>query len=124
MKTDAVSGLVGETALRFVLGGIMVSLFAVVGTIVRPPTFAGMFGSAPSLAIATLTLAFAADGAAYVTTEARSMMIGALGLAAYGGACAWIVQRSQLPVWAGAALCWTTWLTVTLALWTIARRVL
>ena len=35
-----------------------VSLFAVAGDVLRPKSFAGLFGAAPSVALATLTLAF------------------------------------------------------------------
>src|SRR4029450_10832897 len=103
--------------MRFFLGGTIVSLFAVIGTVLRPPSFAGIFGSAPSVAIATLGLAFFKDGRTYAATESRSMMIGAVGLVAYSAACASAVKRPQVPVWAGAGLCWLTWLAVTFALW-------
>lgn len=109
----------GETIARFVLGGIIVSLFALVGSAFKPPTFAGLFGSAPSVAMATLALAFATHGRWYVATECRSMILGAVGLAAYSGACAWIVRRATLPVWAGAGLSWLTWAAVTLGLWSV-----
>jgi hypothetical protein len=36
-----------EAAIRFVLGGLLVSLFAAIGTVLQPASFAGMFGSAP-----------------------------------------------------------------------------
>jgi hypothetical protein len=41
-----------------------------------PERFAGLFGAAPSVAIAPLAFAFRHHGAAYAVTEARSMMIG------------------------------------------------
>jgi Protein of unknown function (DUF3147) len=43
--------------VRFVAGGVVVSLFAIVGDVLRPKSFAGLFGAAPSVALATLTLA-------------------------------------------------------------------
>jgi hypothetical protein len=105
-----------EAAIRFVLGGLLVSVFAAIGTILRPPSFAGMFGSAPSVAIATLTLAFASKGPAYAAIESRSMILGSLGLVAYGISCRWVLGRPKMPVWAGAAACWLTWLGVTFVL--------
>src|SRR5262249_31716248 len=116
LAADGDHGVITETALRFVLGGIVVSLFAVVGTIVKPPTFAGVFASAPSVAIATLTLAFAKESPVYVATEARSMIIGAVGLVTYSAACAWAVARPRVPVWRSATLCWTIWLAATFLL--------
>jgi hypothetical protein len=109
--------VIGEIAIRFLLGGTVVSLFAVLGSVFKPPSFAGLFGSAPSLAIATLALAFLKDGDAYAAIEARSMIIGAIGLIAYSASCLWTVGRPDLPVWAGAAICWVTWFVVAFGVW-------
>lgn len=46
------------------IGGLLVSLFAIVGEVRRSKSFAGLFGAAPSVALATLTLAFSEHGAA------------------------------------------------------------
>jgi hypothetical protein len=39
---------------RLVAGGAAVSAFAAFGDMVRPKSFAGLFGAAPSIALATL----------------------------------------------------------------------
>jgi hypothetical protein len=109
----------GELAIRFLLGGTVVSLFAVLGSVFKPPSFAGLFGSAPSLAIATLALAFFKEGGAYAVIESRSMVVGASGLIAYSTFCLWTVQRCDLPVWVGAAICWVTWFAVTFGVWSV-----
>ena len=41
---------------RFLLGGALVSLFALLGDVLRPRRLAGIFGGAPSVALATLAL--------------------------------------------------------------------
>jgi hypothetical protein len=41
-----------EYALRFLAGGIAVSAFAALGDALRPKSFAGLFGAAPSIALA------------------------------------------------------------------------
>jgi hypothetical protein len=43
-----------EYMVRFIVGGFLVSLFAIIGDVVRPKSFAGLFGAAPSIALATL----------------------------------------------------------------------
>ncbi len=43
----------GELLIRFVVGGLVVSAFAVVGDTLKPKTFAGLVGGAPSVALAT-----------------------------------------------------------------------
>lgn len=44
----------------------------------KPKGFAGLFGAAPSVALATLGLVIATDGAVVAESEARSMMAGAV----------------------------------------------
>ena len=41
-----------EYAVRFLVGGALVSAFAMLGDILRPKSFAGLFGAAPSVALA------------------------------------------------------------------------
>ena len=64
-----------DYVIRFLAGGIVVSLFAAAGDVLRPKSFAGLFGAAPSVALATLTLAFWKHGESYVSTEGRSMIL-------------------------------------------------
>lgn len=64
--------------LRFLIGGLVVSAFAVISDIVKPKSFAGLFGAAPSVALATLGLTIATYGAHYASLEARSMIAGAI----------------------------------------------
>jgi hypothetical protein len=110
-----------EIVLRFLLGGAIVSIFAVAGELFRPKTFAGIFGAAPSVALATLLLTFHAQGGEVVHAEANSMLFGALAFVGYGTASAWIVRRGRvLPVWLGAGLSWIVWLAIAFGLWSIA----
>lgn len=74
---------------RFLVGGAIVSVFALVGDVVRPKRFAGLFGGAPSVALATLALTVAESGAAIASNEARSMIFGSVGFVVY--AC--VAQR-------------------------------
>jgi hypothetical protein len=39
-----------EYMIRFLAGGVIVSLFAMIGDVLRPKSFAGLFGAAPSIA--------------------------------------------------------------------------
>jgi Protein of unknown function (DUF3147) len=87
---------VSEYLLRFVLGGIAVSAFAALGDILRPKSFAGLFGAAPSIALATLALTLSKDGPAFVAVEGRSMIVGAFALAAYSLSVCLLLKR--IPV--------------------------
>jgi hypothetical protein len=43
-----------EYVIRFLVGAAVVSAFAMLGDLLRPKSFAGLFGTAPSVALATL----------------------------------------------------------------------
>ena len=45
-----------ETILRVIIGGTVVSTFALLGDVLKPRSFAGLFGAAPSVALATLAV--------------------------------------------------------------------
>jgi hypothetical protein len=82
-----------EILIRFLIGGFVVSFFAVLGDLFKPKSFAGLFGAAPSVALATLALTVAKDGAAYASIEARSMIISALACFAYASSLSWMMMR-------------------------------
>jgi hypothetical protein len=103
-----------DYALRFLIGGLVVSLFAVIGDVLRPKSFAGLFGAAPSVALATLGLAFSKHGGDYVAIEGRSMILGSIALAAYSFVVCQLLLRAEwsalkatlasLAIWLVAAI--------------------
>lgn len=111
--------MIGELALRFVLGGIIVSFFAVVGELWKPKTFAGLFGAAPSVAIGTLGIAYFKNGPSYVAFEGRSMLVGAGAFLVYTTACIATLRWKSMPVWLGAALAWIAWAVAAFAMWKV-----
>jgi len=109
-----------ELLLRFLIGGAVVSAFAALGDAVRPKSFAGIFGAAPSVALATLVLTLHAEGSGYAATEARSMLIGASATVAYAALVSRLVMQRRaavtpvsiagLALWLAVALLgWLTW---------------
>jgi len=56
-----------EYLLRFIVGGVVVSAFVMLGDVLRPKSFAGLFGAAPSVALATLGIAVYQHGAGLST---------------------------------------------------------
>jgi hypothetical protein len=102
--------------IRFLAGGIFVSLFAVVGDVLRPKSFAGLFGAAPSVALATLTLAFWKDGGAYVSIEGRSMILGAIALGVYGFLVCQLLMRARWSALAATLAATAGWLAVAIGL--------
>ena len=70
-----------EYLVRFLVGGVVVSAFAMLGDVIRPKSFAGLFGAAPSVALATLGIAIYQHGAGYAALQSQTMMAGAIALA-------------------------------------------
>jgi uncharacterized protein DUF3147 len=102
--------------VRFVAGGVVVSLFALVGDVLRPKSFAGLFGAAPSVALATLTLAFWSKGTAYAATEGRSMILGAIALAAYSFVVCQLLIRVRCSALTATSAALVVWLAVAISL--------
>ena len=103
-----------QLVFRFVVGGLVVSLFAVIGDVLKPKSFAGLFGAAPSVALATLALTIATDGKTYAALEARSMIVGACAFFVYACCCMRVMAKhtvrattitiAGLAVWLACAL--------------------
>src|ERR1700733_7385922 len=90
-----------DIVLRFFIGGLIVSVFSLISDLLKPKTFAGLFGAAPSVALATLGLTVLKNGKQYAAVEARSMIIGAAVLLVYAAAVSYVLLRfksSALPL--------------------------
>jgi hypothetical protein len=100
--------------LSFSAGGIVVSTFAVLGDVLRPKSFAGLFGAAPSVALATLSLTLWKEGSDYVSIEGRSMILGALALAAYSLLVCQLLMRARWSALAATTTAILPWLAIAL----------
>lgn len=111
-----------ELIVRFLIGGAMVSVFATIGDIFHPKSFAGLFGAAPSVALATLGLTLVANGKLYASMEARSMLAGGAALFCYTAAVSWTMMRYK------TSALWTTvawmpaWFACAFGLWFVSLR--
>jgi len=95
------------------IGGTVVCLFAELADIFQPKSFAGLFGAAPSVALASLGIAVWKDGRILAATEARSMVAGAAAFSVYAFLCSRMLMRrkhsalaialAMMPVWFGVA---------------------
>lgn len=112
-----------EWLIRFVIGDAVVSAFALIGDVVRPKSFAGIFGAAPSIALATLTLAVHSEGSTYAATEARSMIMGAASMVIYAWICSRFMWKSSLSVRTVALGGLVLWLAVALLGWAVLRGI-
>ena len=87
-----------QILVRFLVGGAVVSLFALIGDVLKPKSFAGLFGAAPSVALATLGLTIATEGTSYAAIEARSMMAGAAAFFLYASCVSWMLMHYRFKV--------------------------
>lgn len=108
-----------DLLLRFLIGGIVVSLFAILGEIFRPKSFAGLFGAAPSIALATLGLTIAGHGHPYAAIEARSMVLGAIAFFLYASAVSHVLMRYRPPTLLATAGLMPIWFVTAFTLWAL-----
>ncbi len=111
-----------EIIIRFLVGGTVVCLFAVLGDFLKPKSFAGLFGAAPSVALATLGLTLAQKAPAYAATECRSMLLGAAALFCYCFAVGVMLKRGRLRALPSSLLSLPVWFGVSFALWFLFAR--
>lgn len=111
-----------QILLRFLVGGVVVSAFALIGDLLKPKSFAGLFGAAPSVALATLGLTVATKGASYGATEARSMMAGAIAFFLYACFVSWVMMRYRLKALSVTLGAMPLWFAVAFGLWSLGLR--
>jgi len=111
-----------EIVLRFLVGGSVVSFFAVAADMLKPKSFAGLLGAAPSVALATLSLTVMKDGKSFAQLEARSMMLGAIAFFFYAWFVSRLLVRKKLPALAVTASSTFLWFAVAFGLWFVVIR--
>lgn len=106
-----------DALVRFLIGGFVVSAFATIGGLFKPTSFAGLFGAAPSVALATLALAIFKDGPAFAGIECRSMMAGAAGLCLYSILVSQLLARFRLSALTATLSALPLWFLTAFGLW-------
>jgi hypothetical protein len=122
IQLHALESMFQEAIARFLIGGVIVSVFAVLGNLFKPKSFAGLFGAAPSVALATLTLTVAKNGRSYASTEARSMLAGAIALCFYSPCVAFLLVRYRMPALRATLSSIPGWLGAAFGLWFLFLR--
>jgi hypothetical protein len=106
-----------ELLVRFLIGGIAVSFFSVVGDIFKPKSFAGLFGAAPSVALATLGLTLMKESRQYAATEATSMMAGSVAFFVYSSVVSWTLMHRAVSAMRASMAWLLLWGAVAFGLW-------
>jgi Protein of unknown function (DUF3147) len=105
-----------EYLLRFLAGGVGVSAFALLADVFRPKSFAGLFGAAPSIALATILITLSQKGAPFVAAEGRSMIVGAFALAAYSWTVCVSLKKLMMSSLIATMLALIVWFAVALGI--------
>jgi uncharacterized membrane protein (GlpM family) len=106
-----------DLLIRFAIGGVVVSLFALIGDLLKPKSFAGLFSAAPSVALASLGLTIAKQGRMYASLECRSLVFGAIALGLYAAVLSRLLLRGRMHPLAAALVSLPVWFAAALALW-------
>ncbi|MDA9427063.1 MULTISPECIES: DUF3147 family protein [Bradyrhizobium] len=105
-----------EYVLRFIAGGVIVSMFSILGDMLRPKSFAGLLGAAPSVALATLGIVVIQHGPAYAAAESWTMIYGAVALACYSVVVCHLLMRFYLAALPATIIALVVWLAVAFGL--------
>ena len=105
-----------DLLILFLVGGAIVSLFAMLGDVLRPKSFAGLFAAAPSVALATVSLTIHKEGKAFAALEAKTMIFGALAFLLYAALASLILRRGKLSALSTALVLMPVWFGVSFGL--------
>ena len=111
-----------ELLVRFLIGGIAVSFFSVLGDVFKPKSFAGLFGAAPSVALATLGLTIMKEGTQHASREATSMMAGSIALFVYSSVVSWILMHRAVSAIRVSSVGIVLWGAVAFGSWYVWLR--
>jgi hypothetical protein len=111
-----------DLLVRFAIGGVLVSCFALLGDLFRPKSFAGTFAGAPSVALATMGLQLHHSGTANAILAARSMVVGAVAFFVYANSVAILLRRRKGRPVVAAAKCAALWFAAAGIGWTLWLR--
>lgn len=106
-----------EIIVRFLIGGLAVSFFSVLGDIFKPKSFAGLFSAAPSVALPTLGIAILNEGRQFAAIEARSMIAGCIAFLVYTSAANWILMRKAVSALWVTTTCLLLWAALAFGGW-------
>jgi hypothetical protein len=94
--------------VKALVGGLFVTGFAVLGEMLQPKRFAGIFGASPAVALANLLVIALAKGDSMARDAATGMIAGAIALAIACGAAVPAVRRWGAT--RGSGVLWAVWI--------------
>jgi uncharacterized membrane protein (GlpM family) len=101
-------------------GGLFVVVFALIGEVLEPKRFAGLFSTAPSVALGSLSVVLVTKGATDGHENALGMIVGAIALIVFCVVTRGLVERYDALK--GTVLSSAVWLAVAAAGWALVLR--
>jgi hypothetical protein len=108
-------GDIGVLALRGLAGGALVVVFALIGEVVKPKAFAGLFSAAPSVAVASLAITIVAENPVKARQASIGMVVGGVAMAVCCILAVVAIPRIR-SLW-GSLVAWLGWAAVDLGLY-------
>jgi uncharacterized membrane protein (GlpM family) len=106
--------------LKALNGGLFVVAFALIGEVLEPKRFAGLFSAAPSVALGSLSIVLLTKGPADGRENATGMIVGAIALIVFCVVARGFVGRYDAL--RGSLLASVVWLAVAAGLYTLVLR--
>ncbi|HET9082600.1 MAG TPA: DUF3147 family protein [Trebonia sp.] len=106
---------IGVLALHGLAGGALVVVFALIGEVVTPKAFSGLFSTAPSVAVASLIVTIVVENPLKARHASIGMVVGAVAMAA----CCVIavVAIPRMRSLRGSLAAWLGWVAVNFGLY-------
>ncbi len=111
-----------DLLVRCLIGGVVVSVFAILGDVIKPKSLAGTTAAAPAVALATLVLTLHKKGVGYTALECRSMLAGAAAYLIFAVVVSHVEMRLKPKAMLGAAAVLPLWGIVAAVLWAVWLR--
>jgi Protein of unknown function (DUF3147) len=108
-------GDIGVLALRGLAGGALVVVFALIGEVVKPKAFSGLFSAAPSVAIASLAITIVAEHPGKARQASIGMVVGGVAMAVCCILAVLAIPRVRSL--RGSLVAWVGWIAVNLSLY-------
>lgn len=98
-------------AAKGLAGGLLVVAFALLCETLQPKRFAGLFGAAPAVAIAGLTIVLLSKGSHDARENSIGMVAGSVGMLCYAATTIRLLKRK--PAFTSSALGLISWVAPT-----------
>ena len=108
-------GDIAVLAVRGLAGGTLVVVFALIGEVVTPKAFSGLFSAAPSVAVASLAITIVAENPVKARQASIGMVVGSVAMAVCCILAATAIPR--IGSLRGSLAAWLGWTVADLGLY-------